>query len=404
MSADAASPIVVLATMRSDFLNAFQLFPGAANRYEEVTLDPMPKARFAALIEGPAQRFGLILGPGLTERLVADTRYDDALPLLAFTLERLYAKGHADSKLTVEEYRDLFPVVTVPSQDGSITEFRGVSAAIKHAADEILRDTHYAGLGEDDPRLRDLRRAFFSLAQVGEAGQFTRRTALRAQMPASCGEVLKRFVDQRLLASTHSPEGLPTLSVAHEALFRVWDTLHGWLLKDRKALTLRSQIEEAAAAWHAEQRPEIRAQLLWPEERILDAVGEIARSGVSLEDVANPELVRAFIGPTDPDAARSCPPWVRIRIANEAAGATATPGACPSATRRGRASGCVWRSSATAAPASAWVPTACRTSTGARSRAARSPSRSARTRTTPTRRSSRPSPGVSNRSRSPATR
>ena len=27
--------------MRSDFLNAFQLFEGAAKRYEEVTLDPM---------------------------------------------------------------------------------------------------------------------------------------------------------------------------------------------------------------------------------------------------------------------------------------------------------------------------------------------------------------------------
>ena len=52
-SADAASPVVVLATMRSDFLNAFQLFPGAANRYEEVTLDPMPKARFGVLIVGP---------------------------------------------------------------------------------------------------------------------------------------------------------------------------------------------------------------------------------------------------------------------------------------------------------------------------------------------------------------
>ncbi|MEJ2562295.1 MAG: thiamine-binding protein, partial [Anaerolineales bacterium] len=33
----------------------------------------------------------------------------------------------------------------------------------------------------------------------------------------------------------------------------------------------------------AEPRPEIRAQLLWPEERILDAVSEIARSGVKYE-------------------------------------------------------------------------------------------------------------------------
>ena len=104
-----------------------------------------------------------------------------------------------------------------------------------------------------------------------------------------------------------STNGEPTLSVAHEALFRVWDTLHGWLRQDRKALSLRAQIEEAAAAWNAEPRAEIKDGLLWPEERILDAVGEIARSGVSLEDVTDPPLLRAFIGPTDPDALGELP-------------------------------------------------------------------------------------------------
>ncbi len=150
VTAEDGSPVVVLATMRSDFLNAFQLFPGAAERYEEVTLDPMPRARFAELIEGPAERFGLRIEPGLTERLVEDTRYDDALPLLAFTLERLYKKGGEDGVLTLQEYQDLFPPVAVRGEDGRTTEHRGVSAAIKHAADEILSQTGYARLLVED--------------------------------------------------------------------------------------------------------------------------------------------------------------------------------------------------------------------------------------------------------------
>lgn len=64
-SAEIGSRIVVLATMRSDYLKAFK---GAANRYEEVTLDPMPRSRFAAVIEGPADRFGLKLKAGLSGR------------------------------------------------------------------------------------------------------------------------------------------------------------------------------------------------------------------------------------------------------------------------------------------------------------------------------------------------
>lgn len=296
-SADAASPVVVLATMRSDFLNAFQLFEGAAERYEEVTLDPMPRSRFGEVIEGPANRFGLHLGAGLTERLVEDTHYDDALPLLAYTLERLYTECCADGALTLKKYEKLFPEVKIREEGGTQVVYRGVSAAIKHVADKILSDTGYTGLPAEDSRMRDLRRAFYSLAQVGEEGQFTRRTARWSQMPVSCADVLQRFVKDRLLVSGKNDNGQPILSVTHEALFRVWDTLNGWLLQDRKALALRAQIEDAAAEWVAENRAESRA---WPEERILDAVREIDKSGVSLDDVEDRATVDAFLGPTDP--------------------------------------------------------------------------------------------------------
>ena len=267
--------------MRSDFLNSFQLFEGVAERYEEITLDPMPKARFGEIIEGPADRFGLELDPGLSERLVEETGYNDALPLLAFTLERLYAKCKAQGRLTHQAYDEL----------------GGVSTAIEHAADAILKDTGYAGLPADDSRMRDLRRAFYSLAGVGEEGQFTRRVARWSPMPASSEAILKRFVSQRLLVSD-TENGEPILSVAHEALFRVWDTLRDWLRQDRKALALRGQIEEAAAEWQAANRAGSR---MWPEERILDAVREIDESGVSLADVEDRATVDAFLGPTDPD-------------------------------------------------------------------------------------------------------
>jgi formylglycine-generating enzyme required for sulfatase activity len=302
-SADASSPLVVLATMRSDFLNAFQLFEEAADRYEPITLDPMQREHFSAVIEGPAERFGLDLDAGLAERMVQDTAYSDALPLLAFTLGKLYGRCEKEGRLTFEAYEAL----------------GGVSGAIKRAADTIVERTGYTGLPPDDLRMRDLRQALYSLAQVGVEGQFTRRIAPWARMPASCEALLKRFVAERLLVSG-SANGEPVLSVAHEALFRVWDTLHGWLLKDRKALALRAQIEEAAAAWSAETRPEIRAQLLWPEERVLDAVGEIARSGVSLEDVEDPPLVRAFTGPTDPDTLADLPALGANRDAEQGSG------------------------------------------------------------------------------------
>jgi formylglycine-generating enzyme required for sulfatase activity len=294
-SAGYGGPLVVLATMRSDFLNLFQLFPGARENYEELTLDPMPSERFAELVEGPAKRFGLELDAGLAERLAADTGFNDALPLLAFTLEQLYAKCcESDSKdcresgrLTVKAYESLFPAVAV-TEGGKTIEYRGVAASIRHRAEEVLTAAGYTGLGEDDPRMRDLRRAFYMLARVGEAGQFTRRTALRHRMPASCAAVLDRLVDERLLVTGQAKDGAPSLSVAHEALFRVWGTLRNWLNQDRRALALRGQIEAEAA----------ERKWPWSEERVMDTVGEIERSGVSLDDAEQLEAVRAFLGPT----------------------------------------------------------------------------------------------------------
>jgi formylglycine-generating enzyme required for sulfatase activity len=273
--------------MRSDFLDAFQRFEGAAESYEKVTLDPMPRSRFAEVIEGPADRFGLDLDPGLAEQMAAETAYNAALPLLAFTLEKLYDKCKAAGRLTTQAYDEL----------------GGVSAAIKHTAEAILKETGYKGLPADDPRMRDLRRAFYSLAQVGEEGQFTRRTARWSRMPGSCEAILKRFVDQRLLVSD-AANGELVLSVAHEALFRVWDTLNGWLRDDRKALALRSQIEDAAAEWHASNRAASRA---WAEERVLDAVRVIEDSGVSLDDVTDRATVDAFLGPTEPEEIATLP-------------------------------------------------------------------------------------------------
>ncbi len=72
----------------------------------------------------------------------------------------------------------------------------------------------------------------------------------------SCGTILPAY-SARTVSRASS-----ILSVAHEALFRVWDTLRHWLLQDRKALALRSQIEDAAAEWDTENRAESGAALV----------------------------------------------------------------------------------------------------------------------------------------------
>ena len=97
--ADDAPAMLVLVTIRSDAYEPLQ----TAKALESVTqqtlsLTPMPRGAYQAVIEGPAARLkhgdrALVIEPALTQALLSDIEDGagrDALPLLAFTLERLY--------------------------------------------------------------------------------------------------------------------------------------------------------------------------------------------------------------------------------------------------------------------------------------------------------------------------
>ncbi len=118
----------------------------------------------------------------------------------------------------------------------------------------------------------------------------------------------------------------------------------------------------------------------------MDAVGEIAPSGVSLDDVAEPGRVRAFLGPTERDELNALPlcsaeaagsygeAW-RLPLGHAARAGVGARLALLGDPRRGDGR-----------EGTVCGPTACPTSPGVRSRADRSPSRSGRTRTIRTRR------------------
>ena len=106
-----ARRVLALVTIRSDRYELLQAEPHLlAVKQDLFNLPPIPPAEFKTVIEGPALRVveaggSLTIDPTLTERLIADAQGADALPLLAFTLERLYADYGGEGKLTLAEYR-----------------------------------------------------------------------------------------------------------------------------------------------------------------------------------------------------------------------------------------------------------------------------------------------------------
>ena len=142
------------------------------------------------VIEGPAEVAGFTIGEDLVSRLLTDTGTGDALPLLAFTLERLAVGVKRSQELSLERYLDL----------------GGVERALTLHADAALQDAcTRPGVTRSGPSC-----AVGAGADrwAGEADETPRR------VDDSVRELFEPFLARRLLSTT--ADGA-FVSVTHEA-------------------------------------------------------------------------------------------------------------------------------------------------------------------------------------------
>ncbi len=249
--ADAPSVIVVF-TIRSDNYERLQ----EARELDGIQkapfdLGPMPKGSYADVINGPVRRLDggprvLRIEPELVQVLLSDIEAGgakDALPLLAFTLERLYGDFHASGQLTLDHYEQLGRV------KGSIEA--AVDRAFKAAdADPAIPKDRTA-------RLALLRRGLIPwLAGIDpDTGAPRRRVARLSEIPAEARPLVDHLVGQRLLATDVAKDtGEKTIEPAHEALLRQWGLLQGWLAEDSGLLSALDGVKRASRDWAANDK------------------------------------------------------------------------------------------------------------------------------------------------------
>lgn len=246
LSKEDAPGIIVLFTIRSDTYERLQQAnPVAEIRKFPFDLGPMPKGSYADVIKGPARRLSgtarqLKIEDALVDALLADIdqgNAKDALPLLAFTLERLYLEYGGDGRLTLSDY------VALGRIKGSI------EAAVARALTEADKDsTVPKDLNE---RLALLRRGLIPwLAGIDpETSNPRRRVARKSEIPEGARPLIEHLIEQRLLATDVSSEGEQIIEPVHEALLRQWGLLQGWLVEDAGLLVLLERAKRAAHDW-----------------------------------------------------------------------------------------------------------------------------------------------------------
>lgn len=244
-----ADEALLLVSIRSDsygLMQSSRVLAGVAQM--PLSLGPVPHGEIARIIREPAEILRQKAGPlvpvfdePLVERLQAEIEGEtDALPLLAFVLQRLMREHAGANTIGLSE----------------LEHTGGVAAALELEANAALAD---AGFGPDKTQQREaLRRLFIPrLARIDRESKVPqRRVARQSDLPSDLLPLARALTQRRLLVvklAAHlqgeMDPGTATLEVAHEALLRRWPTLAELLAQDRDALLLLDGVLLAAADW-----------------------------------------------------------------------------------------------------------------------------------------------------------
>jgi len=244
--------------MRSDHLDIYEKSSDAlqAPFFQPWRLGPFPSERIEEVIRKPASRAHVEVTDELLEGLRRDTPNVEALPLLAFTLEKLYRGYASDGKLGLQEY------VALGGMEGSI------QTCIERIAP---RDS----LSKSDAAA--LRLSFVKhLAQANDKGEVVRLRARWGELPAASKPILEKFVNERLLIRSEnkdedkSERRSVSIEVAHEAMFRCWSDLKEWLRTSADILRWRRDVRRDRAndpKWAGLRPAQLAVARDWPKRR-----------------------------------------------------------------------------------------------------------------------------------------
>jgi hypothetical protein len=275
---DAGSPLRVLVSIRSDFLDRLAEHRDLANRVSHglMFLPPLDRDGLRDALVCPVE--------------AADCRYEDprmvdemldavaaapgSLPLLQFAAARLWTERDRGRRLLTRT---------------SYTAMGGIAGTLAGHADHVL--------GTISAAERRLVRAIFERLVTPERTRAVVSLSELGELPGNPDDIERltyRLVDARLLVIEARAGDERAAELVHESLIGGWPTLIGWLDENRDDAAFLARLRTAAAEWQASDRDDgvlwrgepARQALVWlahyrgelgrRERAYLDAVRDVA--------------------------------------------------------------------------------------------------------------------------------
>jgi len=250
---DANSPVRLVLSMRSDFLDraAEDRTFGAELARSLFFLQPPTREGLAEAITKPAAMAGHHFEDEHMVQAMLDELQDTpgALPLLQFSAAKLWDTRDRDRKLLTHAGYDAMG---------------GVAGALASHADEVLE-----GFSSGDQKLV---RALFQRLVSAERTRVITEVADLAPLgsnPDQVEAIVRRLVEARLLVVHQRGEDEGTaVEIVHESLVHRWPTLKRWLDENQEDSAFLDQLRHTAKQWVARGNPQ---GLLWRGEAMQEA-------------------------------------------------------------------------------------------------------------------------------------
>lgn len=261
------SGIVVVLTIRSDFIGRCDAFHGLAEQVSEsqFLVPRLTRRQMQEAIEGPLLLFGASGEPALVNQVLNAAGTDpDQLPLLQHTLMRAWDHALQRSGTDRPELLLLRDYLAVG----------GLEEALARDAEAAWNESSSLSPGVVEMLFR-------SLSKVEPDGPIVRRVTTVEEVAkiarAPEGDVIRAvqiFQDKDRAFIAHTPRGEITresrLDLSHEALLRQWPRLRGWVQQESRAADQVRFLADRAAAWFADLgyrgllgRPDLERALEW---------------------------------------------------------------------------------------------------------------------------------------------
>jgi eukaryotic-like serine/threonine-protein kinase len=261
---DPSSPVRVIVSMRSDFLDRAAEDRAFITCLTEGMHYLMPLGRdglWHALVR-PAEQAGHgFESPELVAGMIADlASASEALPLLQFAAARMWeARDRPRRLITTASYLAM----------------GGIAGALAVHADAVL--------AELPPHRRQLAQAVFQRLVTADATRAIvdlDELTLLSTVPAEIRGLIDQLVAARLLVSKSDDHGAgATVELIHESLISAWPQLRQWAEASRDDAAFLVQVRQAAQQWEARGCP---PGLLWRGDAADEARWITARLGDTL--------------------------------------------------------------------------------------------------------------------------